>query len=342
MEFEGIAEGRWNMLNQRSSSPYLSIVVPVYNVEQYLEKCVYSILRQSFINFEVILIDDGSTDKSGFLCDEYAQKDKRIRIVHQNNAGVSAARNTGIELAIGKYITFVDSDDWIEADTYELALNFLHLNHLEVVCFDFYKEKRRRSYYRPMYNADKIFQGNEAVNEVLKEVLDSSVWDKVYLRRLFNDVRYPIGRVFEDVATTYKVLTKANKTGYLKKPLYHYVKRENSIIGTSFSVRKRWDRFLFQQERLHLAEIKYLESLELCRVYSVRQALSVITANYVEGTLEKEKVKEIVTFISIHGTQLKPKLTGLKTKFLLISNNNSPLIHKIYAYLSYYVKKHVK
>lgn len=125
------------MLYEQTSKPFLSIIVPVYNVEQYLEKCICSILGQSFGDFELILINDGSIDKSGLLCEEYAKKDKRIRTIHQENAGLSAARNAGIDIAEGEYITFVDSDDWIEPETYETAVEFLQSNHLEVVCFDF-------------------------------------------------------------------------------------------------------------------------------------------------------------------------------------------------------------
>ena len=331
-------EGSYYMGNEQISGPYLSIIVPVYNVEQYLEKCICSILVQSFKDFELILINDGSTDNSGFLCEQYAKKDRRICIIHQENGGLSAARNAGIDIAAGEYITFVDSDDWIEPDTYELAVAFLQQNQLEVVCFDFYTVRNDKKHYRPMYDSDKIFKGNEALNDILKEKIDNSSVDKLYLRSLFEDLRYPVGRVFEDVALTYKVLAKAKRIGYLHKPLYHYVKRKTSIIGTSFSAQKRWDRFLAHKERLKFAESMSLEAYESCRVLAVRQALSVLTAHYVDGSLSGKQAEQVYGFISQHENQLDFKLIKMKLRWMLIANKYLPFVHKIYSHLSHYTK----
>lgn len=326
------------MLHEQTSKPFLSIIVPVYNVEQYLEKCICSILGQSFGDFELILINDGSIDKSGLLCDEYAKKDKRIRTIHQENAGLSAARNAGIDIAEGEYITFVDSDDWIEPETYETAVEFLQSNHLEVVCFDFYTERNGKKSYQPMYDSNRVFAGKEALNEILKERIDNSAWDKLYLRSLFDALRYPAGRVFEDVALTYKVLAKAKRIGYLQRPLYHYVKRKTSIIGTSFSAQKRWDRFLAHQERLKFAESMHLEAYESCRALAVRQALSVLTAHYVDGSLSRKQAKQVYDFISQHENMLDCKFIGLKIRWMLIANKHLPFVHKIYSHLSHYTK----
>lgn len=182
------------MLCQQTSKPYLSIVVPVYNVEQYLSKCIDSILKKTFGDFELILINDGSTDKRGVLCDEYAKKDKRIRTIHQDNAGMSAARNTGIDVAACEYITFVDSDNWIEPETYAETVEFLQSNQLEVICFDFYTERNGKKSFRAMYDSNIIFTGNAALNEIFKEKIDNSSVDKLYLRSLFDPGRQGIRR----------------------------------------------------------------------------------------------------------------------------------------------------
>lgn len=326
------------MLCQQTSRPYLSIVVPVYNVEQYLSKCIDSILQQTFGDFELILINDGSTDKSGVLCDEYAKKDKRIRTIHQDNAGLSAARNTGIDVAAGEYITFVDSDDWIEPETYAETVEFLQSNQLEVVCFDFYTERNGKKTFRAMYDRNIIFTGNVALNEILKEKIDNSSVDKLYLRSLFDNLRYPVGRVFEDVALTYKVLAKAQKIGYLHKPFYHYVKRKNSIIGTSFSAQKRWDRFLAHQERVRFAEMMNLEAYESCRALAVRQALSVLTSHYVDKSLSKEQAQQVYSFISQHEKMLECEFISWKIRWMLMANKYLPVAHKMYAHLSHYTK----
>ena len=139
------------------NKPRLSVIVPVYKVEKYIHNCVDSILKQTFSDFEVILVDDGSPDRCGEICDSYATLDKRIKVIHQSNGGLSAARNKGIEIARGEIIGFVDSDDEISADMYEKMLQYLDDNQLDIVCADTYSVKNEKKTFRPRYPEDKLF-----------------------------------------------------------------------------------------------------------------------------------------------------------------------------------------
>ena len=327
------------MNEEVSESLCLSIVVPVYKVEQYIHKCIDSILEQSFKDFELILVDDGSTDNCGNICEEYAEKDYRIRVIHQANAGLSAARNTGIEVASGKYITFVDSDDWIDNKTYEKAFCFLRENQLEVACYDIWTVKGTKIKFKPRYPQNKIFVGVEGVNAILEDGIDNSAWNKIYLKKLFDGIRYPKGRVYEDVATVYKVLAKAERVGYLKQPLYYYLKRGDSIVGTSFNSSKRYDAFIGYKERFEYAKSNALSSIESCRVHAISVALATLTTNYIDHGLTEAQFARVTEFIECNKSLLEPERIKGKNKFLLFAFSHCTSIHKLYANLSFVGKK---
>jgi len=330
------------MNKEKRELPCLSIVVPVYKVEQYIRKCIDSILVQSFTNFELILIDDGSPDNCGIICDEYAKKDPRIFVIHKRSSGLSAARNSGIEKAKGKYITFVDSDDWIDKETYEKAFRFLNENQLEVVCFDTWLVKDNQEKFRPRYTQNQIFVGVEGVNAILEDGIDNAAWNKVYLKSLFDGVRYPEGRVFEDVGTSYKVLAKAKRVGYLKQPLYYYLKRGNSIVGTSFNSSKRYDAFLSYEERFEYAKAHKLSAMESCRAHAVSAALSTLTVNYLDKSLSEVRFSQVTKFIEDNKTLLDNKRMKMKNRLLLFAFLYCPMAHKLYAKLSFWGKKMAK
>lgn len=210
----------------------ISVIVPIYNVEQYLPKCVDSILCQTYRNLEVILVDDGSPDRAGEICDAYAEQDSRVRVIHKRNGGLSSARNAGIDIARGDYLSFVDSDDWIEPDTYEAMLAAMERWQVSLVCagrYDVDGTSGSRS-VGLCPEKDELVTGTELVRRIFRwDHLDSAAWDKLYSRELFREIRYPVGRIVEDVPTTYRVALKAGKAALLSKPIYNYLHRENSI-----------------------------------------------------------------------------------------------------------------
>lgn len=210
----------------------ISVIVPVYNVEKYLARCVDSLLSQTYENLEIILVDDGATDTSGVICDDYAATDSRVRVLHKPNGGLSSARNAGIEAASGEYLTFVDSDDWIEADAYEQMLGLMKKYEAKLVCagrYDVNGETGEKT-VGLCPSKEECIPAEEMVGRIfLWDGCDSSACDKLYRRSLFETFRYPEGKVCEDVPTTYKIVLQAERVVMCDKPFYNYCHRPDSI-----------------------------------------------------------------------------------------------------------------
>lgn len=278
----------------------LSIIIPVYNVRQWLEETVSSVLGQTFRDFELILVDDGASDGSAELCDAFALMDSRVRVLHQQNAGVSAARNAGLDAATGEYIGWVDSDDIVEADMFQRMLLLAEKHEADIVQCQHDRacvlNGRQRSdtvalldgagFVRRMFTK----QGGAYTNQV-------ALWSKIYRRELWDDIRFPVGQVYEDEMQTYKVCLKAEKIVETEDVLYHYVKRENSII-TGESHKKMLDkqkaladRLVYLPERVPKLEAPCAQTFLsfsaniLCQMYrlgdipSVQQALALLLAH---------------------------------------------------------------
>lgn len=214
----------------------ITVVVPVYNVEGYLTKCIDSILAQSHSCLELILVDDGSTDRSGQICDEYAERDKRIKVIHKPNGGLSSARNSGIDIASGEYIAFVDSDDFIHPLMMEWLINTAQEYDVPLVCCDYTSTKFPKEKERNV----ELFDVHEAIGKLLDDTgYKCFAWNKIYEKTLFDGIRYPSGKLFEDIPTTYKLFKKTSKIAYCKNPLYFYSIRPGSISRYKFSGRDR-------------------------------------------------------------------------------------------------------
>ena len=219
-----------------NSNPAISVVVPVYNVSAYLEQCVASILKQSFGDFELLLIDDGSTDDSGKLCEKLAAGDARIRCFHKPNGGLSDARNFGIERIRGTFVTFIDSDDWVEPEYLEyLFASFAQNREVDIsTCVFTYRRGESSQPWRNFTAEPEIMSGKEALLSMLyDERVNVSAHGKLYRSSLFEGIRYPVGKRYEDVGTTYKLLQKACKVAVGGNPLYDYRMREGSITHSS-------------------------------------------------------------------------------------------------------------
>ena len=210
----------------------ISIIIPVYKVEKYLEKCIQSVINQTYENLQIILVDDGSPDNCGKICDEYAKKDHRIEVIHKSNGGLSDARNQGLERAKGEYIGFVDSDDYIEADMYEVLYNLLKQYNADVSICNFYTVSQGKISIK---NADNGINEYNRI-EILKEILldkniQSYAWNKLYKKELFDEIKYPIGKKYEDIGTTFYLLEKCNKVVVTGKSEYYYINRQDSIVN---------------------------------------------------------------------------------------------------------------
>ena len=214
----------------------ISVVVPVYNVEEYLARCVDSILAQTYEKLEIILVDDGSQDNSGAICDAYGAKDVRVKVIHKENGGLSSARNTGLEAATGECIAFVDSDDWIEPDAYAHLFDLMEKYQVKLVCGGRYDVSGRTGerIVGLCPKKEEVISAEEMVGRIfLWDGCDSSACDKLYHRSLLENFRYPEGKVCEDVPVTYKIVLQADRVAMSDKPFYNYYHRPGSISMAS-------------------------------------------------------------------------------------------------------------
>ena len=219
---------------------FVSVIVPVYNVESYLEECIQSILKQNFKNYETILVDDGSTDLSGKICDRYSKKYSNIKVIHKINGGLSSARNAGIEVAQGNYIAFVDSDDVVHQNYLKELVEIANNQDADLVACDF--------------SCGEVCQWEEEVDQQLdirlnddvlrkmndKDVIVTIAWNKLYDKKFFDQygLRYPEGKIHEDMFLTPQILHYSKKMVITNQKLYFYRQRKNSIMSASFSLKQ--------------------------------------------------------------------------------------------------------
>ena len=209
----------------------ISVIVPVYNVEKYLDKCVKSIINQTYKNLEIILVDDGSTDYSGKICDEVIKEDKRIKVIHKENGGVSVARNTGIDIATGDYISFVDSDDFV-SDAFSEICNEINNKHTEVIIVPLNKDKNRK-------NEDLISIKDATYTQIIRntEICISSTWSKFFSREIIGNERFLKGvPIAEDKEFVCRILSKCKEVLIINKPFYNYLIREGSVMNSNRAV----------------------------------------------------------------------------------------------------------
>lgn len=309
--------------------PIISIIVPVYNVEKYLCRCIDSILAQTIKNYELILVDDGSTDNSGKICDDYQKKKEQIVVIHKENGGLSSARNAGINIASGKYLGFVDSDDFIDNDMYEFLYNNIIKEDAEMsVCgsFDCYDGKISKilnSYY-------KVMNQEEAIKCILDgKIAGASACNKLYKREIFNDIRYPIGKTSEDAFVIIELLMKCNKIVISSKQKYYYFHRENSITTCKFT-KAQFDviEAYFNNYNLVCKHYPQIQNIALERLlWSYFITLDRMIASNMCGEY-KEKRKEIVQYLRKHC------MTVFKSSILTKSRKLSMLVLLLsfYAY----------
>ena len=242
--------------------PIISIIVPIYNVGKYLPKCIESILNQTFKNFELILVNDGSTDNSGVVCDDYAKKDTRIKVIHKYNGGLSSARNAGLYVAKGEYIGFVDPDDYIDKNMYEKLYRLCIDNNSDIAICRFNREINGKIQNKE--STEEIIELNnmEAMNELFKgNLYRFSLCNKLFSKKCFNDVLFPEERIHEDLSTTYKLFANSKKAVYINYCGYIYVRRENSILTSTYN-EKRLQAFIAWDEIIEFIDKNYYEIID--------------------------------------------------------------------------------
>lgn len=248
-------------MNANISGPLISLIVPVYNVKDYLKTCLQSILEQTYKNLEIILVDDGSDDGSSSICDEFARMDQRIKTIHLPHSGVSAARNAGLAAATGELLGFVDSDDWIDHDMYQYLYTLMVEHDADVSACTYLLEQEGRP-SKIINNTGKlhIFSKKEIIRALVKnDLVKNYLWAKLFKRKLFDRLSFPVGRVYEDVAVLYKVFYSSQKVVLSCVSKYHYMIHKNeSITRGGYDPVKEYHYFLSLYE-----QDKFIQNAEL-------------------------------------------------------------------------------
>lgn len=316
----------------------ISVIVPVYNVESYVAECIESIQNQTYMNLEIILVNDGSTDASGDICDKYAAYDERIQVIHKENAGVSAARNTGIEAANGDYIGFVDSDDYIAPTMYEDMLKLMAEHDLDIIECTAFRNNGDTNIEGCNDGSLEIFNRDEALKMAMYDCF-VAVWSQLYKRRVISDVRFPVGRKFEDSAVSYLFIANTKRVGHINRCLYYYRLNPNSTTQTSFDAKSRWDFVLGYEERLQYAIDHQLPYVDDCNSLLMKAVLSCLTAYYAKPTGNQVYYDKCKRMIETYRNDASYKLLNSKYKLFLWSFGRADWIHKIGARLSYLAKQ---
>lgn len=243
----------------------ITVVVPIYNMESYLDECMESICKQTYNNLEILLINDGSKDKSGELADKWAKEEPRCKVFHRENQGISGARNFGISMAKGEFIILVDSDDVLEDNMIERLYQEAVKEQVDIVCCGIKRRTSTGDYIKEYQVPSKIFTFTDYIYEMYSQEHGAgdidmflplvAAWNKLYKTSLFKDIRYPVGKVNEDNAIIHRLVYAAGRTKWINEPLYIYRERAGSIMKSSFSV-KRMDDFYAQLDRLNFMEDK--------------------------------------------------------------------------------------
>lgn len=250
-----------------NENPLISIIVPVYNVEKHLSKCIESIIDQTYSNLEIILIDDGSTDNSGKICDKYAVNDERIKIIHKENSGVSKARNLGINSAHGEYISFVDSDDYVDKDYIRDMFLQVKQDGTQLSICNMMIDKNGKYSVRYSYDLNGVYSSEEILKKILNFEMTSSAWGKLLKKDLLNDVRFENYVIAEDLLFITKVLSKVKKVSVNNHYLYFYVLVASSAIHSGFKYSK------YESLQVYNKIIKITENTS-CYDYAVGRCVS--------------------------------------------------------------------
>lgn len=217
----------------------ISVIIPVYNVEEYLKECVDSVVESTYKNLDIILVDDGSSDRSGELCDSFAKKDARIRVLHKENGGLSSARNAGIDIAIGDYILFVDSDDWIDKNMIQELCEILEMNPVDMIVFEYVKETGGKVQIKNEPLKIERYHSLEFLESILCRPAETTImWNKLMKRQIWEQLRFPLGKQHEDAWMIHYICERATQILWINKQYYHYRMRQDSIMHVSYNPKR--------------------------------------------------------------------------------------------------------
>ena len=303
--------------------PLLTVVIPVYNVEKYLNRCLKSILVQEWKNYDIILVDDGSTDRSPQICDDYVKAYDFISVIHKENGGLSEARNTGLSQAKGEYVYFPDSDDWLEPDTFIALAEALESQKFDIISFNREFVKGEEDVIVSDSVETQVFDGKDAFVQMLKHsYITGFANDKVYRKSLFTDhnIQFPIGKYYEDLGTNYKLFLSAKRVYATNQKYYHYLIDNPDSITQSWNEKKFRDMFEFYKEVFYSTFVRSQlnqEELQISQLYYVN-GLTHILASLYKTKLDKKyiditnEVKQELLKNNVSLSQMKDQPNKLK------------------------------
>ena len=305
----------------------ISIIVPIYGAEPYLRRCIDSILGQTYSNLEVILVDDESPDQSGKICDEYKFKDDRVKVIHQKNAGAAGARNSGIEVAKGRYIAFADPDDFISENMLEYLYKAINENDADISVCNFRKFPEDSKIVEENFLYDSL-EKNMIISEddrikymFLEKYVDSIIfWNKLYKKELWEKEKIPLIRAYEDEAVLYKILDNADRIVYLDGELYYYmIRKSGSITTQDFSekrllrlevLKNRMDYYLRNKKWNYFIEMLFVYKTDLLKVMELIEDSGKFSISII-SKYQKIYRKYCLKYLLIHSKNLKNTITHL-------------------------------
>lgn len=301
-----------------NEQPLISVIVPCYNVEKYLNKCVDSILKQTYKNIEVILVDDGSPDKCGEICDFYAKQDDRVVVIHKKNGGLSDARNVALDIAKGEYVTFVDSDDWVDDDYVEYLYKMIEKDNslVSIACYRCVKNSKEIN-KKIQKEEINYLPSKSVIEDIFYQRKSTGAHAKMYSKKLFSSIRFPKGIIFEDLAIIYQVLLKVDMVSVSNRYVYSYLLRDDSIQGEFFSEQKykstMYVKDLLERDKRLLVLNKSLTS----RLFSFMFRL------YLSMPTDEVRKKEIWKYLCLK-------------RWDVIIDRNARVKNRLAAFLSYF------
>lgn len=311
----------------------ISVIIPIYRVEQFINECIDSVIKQSYSNIEIILVDDGSPDRCGLICDEYLQMDSRIKVIHKENGGLSDARNKGIDVATGSYIVFIDSDDYIDSDMISFLYNGIIRENADIFCCNRYFTYDNKKEIYGKQNIYNSMNSEEAIYSICHTGYQGHcAYAKIYKIELFNNIRYPKGKINEDVYTTYKLFDRAQKIVYDSTPKYYYRQRNNSITK---SKKVNYDIIDASKELMEFVENKYPEikkAAECMYIFSIAGVYDTILKCH---SNDIDKKKSIIKEIKIRRRSCKEELKkeGKKRYMQVMLLSHVPIVYDIVFFI---------
>ena len=298
------------------NNPLVSVIIPIFNTSKYLPTCLDSVIGQTYQNLEIILVDDGSTDNSYQIAKEYSKKDSRIKLIHQKNQGLSVARNTGIKKSTGSYITFVDSDDYIEPNMTNRMMKTIQNTNADIVCCSF-KEVHlsgKTTSFSQHHPAQTFNTENALKAMLLEQGFMPSATMKLYPTKYFKNIEFPVGKLHEDVGTTYKLIMKADKIAFIPDEDYIYVHHKKSITSTNFNNQK-FDLLTLTDQMCDDIDSKYPNLKNITNERRIRARFSILR----QIPTKHPKTKELLEYIKNHRDYITKNPQATKTDKIALS-----------------------